>query len=378
MMTRRNLLKTSGLAIGAGFLPAAASIPAIVEPHGGLLYLNLNESAFGPSPKAVAAAQQALARVNRYADAISAAALTEQIAAREKVSAEQIVLGEVLDALGTYYAGKGGLGGEFLYSSPGYLALIDAASRLGGLGVPVPLNADYQNDLSTLAARVDGSTRAIYLVNPHNPTGTVNEDAAFKRFLREVSQRTPIIVDEAYLEYLPDAASRSAVSLTREGANVVVFRTFDKIHGLAGLPMGYAVVPRGLGDTLRKHGAGDLEALGRLNLAAAGAALSDAEHPLQVRSIVDSERTRWNDVLDGLKLTHTDARASFVFFNAGRPQTEIASSLLLRDVVVGRPFPPYATWVRITIGKPEENRIAQKQLHAVYQTLRGQAEQPTK
>jgi histidinol-phosphate aminotransferase len=370
MMTRRNLLKSSGLAIGAGFLPAAASLAGPMDPQGELLYLNLNESAFGPSPRAVAAVQQALARVNRYADAISAAALTEQIAAREKVSAEQIVLGEVLDALGTYYAGKGGPGGEFLYSSPGYLALIDAASRLGGVSVPVPLNGDHQNDLSALAARVDRRTRAIYLVNPHNPTGTVNEDAPFKSFLREVSQRTPIIVDEAYLEYLPDAASRSAVALTREGANVVVFRTFDKIHGLAGLPMGYAVVPHGLGDTLRQHGAGDLEALGRLNLAAAGAALNDADHVLQVRSLVDSERTRWNDVLDGLKLTHTDARASFVFLNAGRPQPEIAGALRLRNIVVGRLFPPYATWVRITIGKPEENERTQKQLIAVCKSLR--------
>jgi histidinol-phosphate aminotransferase len=234
----------------------------------------------------------------------------------------------------------------------------------------VPLNGDHQNDLSALAARVDRRTRAIYLVNPHNPTGTVNEDAPFKSFLREVSQRTPIIVDEAYLEYLPDAASRSAVALTREGANVVVFRTFDKIHGLAGLPMGYAVVPHGLGDTLRQHGAGDLEALGRLNLAAAGAALNDADHVLQVRSLVDSERTRWNDVLDGLKLTHTDARASFVFLNAGRPQPEIAGALRLRNIVVGRLFPPYATWVRITIGKPEENERTQKQLIAVCKSLR--------
>jgi histidinol-phosphate aminotransferase len=202
-------------------------------------------------------------------------------------------------------------------------------------------------------------------VNPHNPTGTVNDDAAFKSFLREVSRRTTIIVDEAYLEYTADFASRSAVSAVREGANVIVFRTFDKIHGLAGLPMGYAIVPQGMGNALREQGAGDLEALGRLNLAAARAALEDTNHVRQVASTVASERARWTAVLDDLKLTHTDARASFVFFDAGRPQAEVASALRDRGVVVGRLFPPYATWVRITIGLPEQNRTAQARLREV-------------
>jgi histidinol-phosphate aminotransferase len=73
-----------------------------------------------------------------------------------------------------------------------------------------------------------------------------------------------VIVDEAYLEYTPDFATRSAVSLVREGANVVVFRTFDKIHGLAGMPIGHALAPSTLADALRKQGAGEAEGLGRL------------------------------------------------------------------------------------------------------------------
>jgi histidinol-phosphate aminotransferase len=367
MLTRRTLLRSSSLAIGAGLLPAshAPARPASAGDQSKLLYLNLNESAFGPSPRAVEAVNQELGRLSRYADAVAAAELTEQIAAKEGVPAEQIVLGEVLAILGSYFAGKGGPGGEFLYSSPGYLALIDAASHLGGIGIPVPLNQEYQNDLGALASRVDAKTRAIYLVNPHNPTGTVNDNAAFKSFLREVSARVPIIVDEAYLEYSPDFASRSSISSVREGSNVIVFRTLDKIHGLAGLPMGYAIVPKGMGDILRQQGAGDLEALGRLNLAAAKAALSDTDHVRQVALTVATERARWTPILDDLKLTHTDARASFVFFDAHRPQAEVASALRARGVVVGRLFSPYKTWVRITIGLPEQNRIAQSELRAV-------------
>jgi histidinol-phosphate aminotransferase len=366
MLTRRTLLTSSGLAIGASLLAhEATALPSSASDRSSLLYLNLNESAFGPSPHAVEAIRSEMVRLNRYADVAAATSLTEQIAAKEKVAAEQIVLGEVLGTLGSYFAAQGGPGGEFLYSSPGYLALIDAASHLGGIGVPVPLDSEHRNDLDALASRVDPKTRAIYLVNPHNPAGTVNEDDAFKSFLREVSRRTPIIVDEAYLEYTPDFASRSAVSSIREGSNVIVFRTFDKIHGLAGLPMGYAIVPKGMGDTLREQGAGDLEALGRLNLAAARASLGDTDHLQQVSSTVAAERARWTAVLKDLKLPHTDARASFVFFNAGRPQAEVASALRDRSVVVGRLFAPYATWVRITIGLPEQNQVAQAKLREV-------------
>jgi histidinol-phosphate aminotransferase len=363
--TRRAVLKSSSLAVGVSLLApgVAAGHPASQDRK--LIHLNLNENAFGPSPRVPQAIQGELSSVSRYADAASAQAFAAQIAAYERVSVDQIVLGEILGALGLYLGSKGGPGGEFVYSTPGYLALIDAASHVGGVGVAVPLNAEYKNDLPALANRANSKTRALYLINPHNPTGTVNEDTSLKHFLSEVSQKAPVIVDEAYLEYTPDFGTRSAVSLVRAGANVLVFRTFDKIHGLAGLPIGYSVVPKELGNALRKQGIGDAESLGRLNIAAASAALADRAHVQQVRSTVAAERRKWIAVLEDLKLARTDSQANFVFFNAGRPQELIAAGMRDRGVVIGRSFPPYANWVRITVGQPAENRIAQEILRAI-------------
>jgi histidinol-phosphate aminotransferase len=363
--TRRAVLKSSGLAVGASLLPAAGAAGHLATPDRKLIHLNLNENAFGPSPRVPDAIQRELSRLSRYADASSAQAFAEQIAAYERVPVDQIVLGEVLGALGLYLGSKGGPGGEFVYSTPGYLALIDAASHVGGVGIPVPLNAKYSNDLPALADRVNSKTRALYLINPHNPTGTVTEDASFKHFLRQVSQRAPVIVDEAYLEYTPDFETRSAVSLVREGADILVFRTFDKIHGLAGLPIGYSIVPRALGNALREQGVGNAESLGRLNIAAASAALADRAHVQQVRSAVAVERRKWAAVLDDLKLTSTDSQANFIFFNAGRPQELVAVAMRDRGVVIGRSFAPFTNWVRITIGRPEENRAAQEGLSAI-------------
>ncbi len=351
--------------MAAGILPPAAMGAPLVKDQQSIIHLNLNENAFGPSPSVPGAIQAELPRISRYADAASAQALAEQIAAYERVAVEQIVLGEILGALGLYLGSQGGPGGEFIYSTPGYLALVDAASHVGGVGVPVPLDKNYQNDLPALAAHVNSKTRALYLINPHNPTGTVNDDASFKHFLREVSHHAPVIVDEAYLEYTPDFESRSAVSLVRDGENVLVFRTFDKIYGLAGMPIGYSIVPHTLGNALRKEGLGDAEGLGRLNIAAASAALADRAHVQQVRDAISTERKRWSAILDNLQLPHTDSQADFIFFNAGRPQQEIAASFRSAGIEIGRAFPPYQTWVRITIGRPEENKKAQERLREI-------------
>jgi histidinol-phosphate aminotransferase len=200
--------------------------------------------------------------------------------------------------------------------------LIDAASHVG-VGVPVPLNAEYKNDLAALADRVNPKTRALYLINPHNPTGTVNDDASLKGFLRDVSQRTPVIVDEAYLEYTPDFERWSAVSLVREGANA--------------------------------------ETLGRLNIAAASTALADRLHVSEGRFAIATERKKWMSVLEDLRLSTTDSHANFIFFEAGHPQELVASAMRDHGIVIGRSFARYANWIRITIGQP----VAQQALRAL-------------
>lgn len=364
-LSRRSLLQASGALVASRFLPAlspSARAEASAPQH---IHLNLNENAWGPSPTVAPAVERALSQIARYGDQASAQALVEQIADYERVSPEQVVPGEILTELGLSLGTQGGPGGEFLYSTPGYLALIDAAHRVGGVGVGVPLNSAFENDLPALATRVTPHTRAVFLVSPHNPAGTVSDAAAFHAFLKDISQRAAVIVDEAYLEYTDDFSARSAVTHVREGANVIVFRTFAKIHGLAGLPIGYALVPRELGKGLRAQGLGDAETIGRLNMAAASAALADTGHVARVRAAVATERAKWHALLDQLKLERTESRASFVFFNSGRPHDEVASAFAAQGIEVARAFPPYDTWIRITIGLPEENHRAQQVLKTI-------------
>jgi histidinol-phosphate aminotransferase len=368
--TRRSFLKQAGLTAGVALVGGALGVPAVARgtssavtpahtPSEKLIRLSLNENPYGPSKLATGAIQRELSRVVRYGDESAADALVAQIAAYERLPATQIVPGEVLDALGLLLGTDGGPGGEFIYSTPGYLALVDATSHVGGVSVPVPLDASQRNDLAAIAAKVTDRTRAVYLVNPHNPSGTISDDAAFKAFLRETAKRTLVIVDEAYLEYTDDFATRSAVDLVREGANVAVFRTFAKIHGLAGLPFGYLLAPAALAGALRKLGAGGAEGLGRLTIVAAAAALQDKDLIEHSRRTVAAERATWLTVLTELKLPHSPSEANFVFFDSGKPQPTIAAFFRERGVDIGRAFPPLVTWARITIGLPAENAKAQ-------------------
>ncbi len=358
-LTRRGYMTTFALALGGSALRAAAAGAQQGGASPVRARLSLNENPYGPSTLALAAIQSEFASLCRYADG-EADVFTPAIVAREQVSADQIVLGEILEALGLHLAANGPRGGEFIYSEPGYTALVNAVGPGGGVAIAVPLNALLENDLTAIAARVNARTRAIYLVNPHNPTGTVSDTAEFIAFVREMAKRTLVIVDEAYLEFEPDFDRRTAVGLTRAGENVVVFRTLGKIYALAGLSVGYAVVPKPLAAALKRAGIGTPETLTRPALAAGAASLQDENYVPVTRAKVVAERDKWHELLERMQLRYSDSRGNFVFFETPRLHADVAAALLAKDIAIGRAFPPLDHWVRISIGLPEENVLAQK------------------
>jgi histidinol-phosphate aminotransferase len=324
-----------------------------------MIRLSLNENPFGPSPLALQAIKTQLTDLSRYAsDEI--AELTKTIAEREGVAAEQIVLGEILDVLGLYLSVRDGPGGEFIYSEPGYTALVNAVAPAGGVVVGVPLNEHLENDLAAIAAKVNARTRAIYLINPHSPTGTVSEAVHFIDFVRELAQRALVIVDEAYLEFMPDFNKRTAAGLVRSGAQVAVFRTFSKIYGLASLAIGYTLAPVELAASMKKFGIGAFYDLNRLSLVAANASLNDSGYVAGTRAKVATERDAWHNLFRTLKVRFADSHGNFVFFDSGRPHQAVAAALGAQGIDVGRAYPPLDTWVRISIGLPEDNAIARQ------------------
>ena len=353
---------------GAAALAAASLAPQLAgaEPKASreVARLSLNENPLGPSPKVVSAISRAMARLSRYTGQ-EAARLGQQIAAYEGVPAEQVVLGEVLEPLGLQLGLEGGPGAEFVHSVPGYNALVDAARPVGGVSVGVPLDDAGSNDLGALSAKITRRTRAVFLVNPHNPTGTVHDIATFRDFVRDVAKRTLVIVDEAYLEFMDDFGARSLRALVSANENVIVFRTFGKAYGLAGLQLGYVLAPRALALRLSRAGVGAPRSLNLLAVVAASAALGDQSFVSKVRTHVKAERAAWNSLLSELRLRQTHSHGNFVFFETGRPHADFAARMLAERVAIGRAFPPLDTWARVSIGLPDENRRARSAVKRV-------------
>jgi histidinol-phosphate aminotransferase len=366
---RRAWLRSFSLAIGglgaSRLLGAPSSSPsaaaATSPPARGsgvqLARLSLNENPYGPSPTVVAALQREFSNLCRYTGA-EYDGLVGLIAAREGVPKEQIILGEILEPLGTYLSLQGGPGGEFIYSDPGYTALIDSAVAVGGRAIGVPLNSRLENDLPAIAAKVSQRTRAVFLVNPHNPTGIVGDTEQFRTFAQTVSRQALVIVDEAYLEFADHFTQRTLADMVRGGENVIVFRTFAKVYGLAGLEIGYGLVPKPIAKALGAQGLNNPHLFNRLAVAAAAASLQDASYIAGVTRQVAQEREKWFRLFRDLKLNFTPSRGNFVFFETGVPHADFAAALLKHGVEIGRAFAPYDLWARVSIGLPEENAIA--------------------
>jgi histidinol-phosphate aminotransferase len=225
-LTRRDWLVTGGIALGGLALPAVSSGAEIV-PHPARARLPLNENPFGPSSFALAAIGKQLGEICRYPND-GGDRLTRAIVARQKVSADQIVLGEILGPLGLHPA-----------TPPWWMRW----RPVGGAVISVPLDQYLQNDLSAVAAKVSSQTRAINLANPH---GTVNDTEIFRTFVRDMSQRTTVIVDEAYLEFEPDFIERTVASLTRAGENVVVSEPSARSMAWLAFPWVMQLLPRRL------------------------------------------------------------------------------------------------------------------------------------
>ncbi len=320
--------------------------------------LSLNENPYGPPAGVNQAIEQELKQLARYTGD-EGTQLVAAIARKEGVDADQIIPGEILEQLGFFLGIKGGKSGEFIYSIPGYPVLVNAAAKVGGNVVAVPLNEQKANDLTAIAAQINGKTQAVFLVNPHNPSGTVSDKQAFHAFLHEASKRVLVIVDEAYLEFSDDFAGRTALTNLRQGDNIMVFRTFAKAYGLAGLAFGYAIASKPIATYLRTQGLGNVHDLNRLSVVAARAALNDTTFIPRVQQTITAERASWNLLLDKWGIRHTDSQANFIYMDLRKPYEEVVAQFTQNGIRIGRAFAPYNTWIRITIGLPEENRKAQ-------------------
>lgn len=353
----RAVLATAALASWPAAGPAqTAERPAGAArsgPSGRTLRLAANENPYGPGPAARAAMEKAVPDSWMYPMA-EEMALKSLIAEREGLSPRHVMIGdgssEILH-VAALLAGAGG--GELVMAAPTFLFVAGHVRAIGGSVREVPLDRQMRHDLKAMAAVVTPATRLIYICNPNNPTGTLVAGAQLREFIAAVPKDATVLVDEAYLEIASDMAEHSMADRVKAGDNVIVARTFSKLHGLAGLRIGYALARP---DLIERMARLKLTVPSGPGLAAATASYTDLAFQSASRQHIAEGISTTTGVLDELRRPYAATRANFVFFDTGQPIAQFLGAMRERGFALGRPFPPYGTWCRVSMGTVEQMR----------------------
>lgn len=315
-----------------------------------IIKLASNENPLGPSPKALAAMRDALGAAQLYPDG-GGFRLRNALAEKLGFARENIILGngsnEVIEFIGHAFLDRGD---EVIASEHAFIAYKLIATLFGARTIETP-SPNFQPDLNAILEAITPKTRIIFIANPNNPTGALIPQDKVDTFVARVPENIVVVFDEAYFEFLdhpPDT-----LQYVRSGRDIVVLRTFSKIHGLAGLRVGYGVARRELIEVLQKT----RQPFNVNGIAQAGAlaALTDEAHQRETQKIVDAGRSYFQEQFREMKLEFVPGAANFIMVNVG-DGAAIFKKLLARKIIV-RPLKGYnlPEWVRITIGTMEQN-----------------------
>jgi histidinol-phosphate aminotransferase len=325
-----------------------------------IIKLASNENPLGPSPRVQAAMQKALAGANLYPDGggfYLRAALAEKL----QIPPESLILGngsnEIIEFVGHAFLGPEA---EMVTSENAFIAYRLVASLFGAKTVAVA-DREHRFDLDAILRAITPRTRLVFIANPNNPTGTLVRQEAIDRFMERAPDDIVVVFDEAYFEYLDEPPD--TLRFVREGRNVIVLRTFSKIHALANARLGYGIARPELIRVLQKT----REPFNTSGIAQAGAlaALADREHQAETKRLTDEGRKYLEREFGALGLTFVPGAANFVLVRVGDGKATFRA--LLRKGVIVRALSGYnfPEWVRISVGTMEENRQCIAALRAV-------------
>jgi histidinol-phosphate aminotransferase len=254
--------------------------------------------------------------------------------------------------------------GSVVCADPTYHDLIRYAGNTGSEIIRVPLDENFNSDLNAMYQAIRRDTRCVYLVNPNNPVPSIIEKNALRDFVLEVSKDRMVFVDEAYHEFVDNPEYETMMDLVRDGhRNIVVSRTASKIHGMAGLRVGFGFAHPELTREINKRKTG---AMSILSLNAAYAAYQNDD--FQIFTIQKNRESL--AVIEAMheELGHryVKSNANFSFFETGHEVQEVHDAFLREGIIVGRAFPPMTKWLRISMAKPDEMRYVVQTYKKLY------------
>ena len=348
-------LPRPGIADAPLYVPGEHKSNGEIEPA----VLSANENPLGPSAKAIAAYREAAGHLHRYPDGGSNT-LRQAIGAAQGLDPDRIVCGagsdELISFLTRAYAGDGD---EVLYSKHGFAMYRISAILAGATPVAVP-ETNLRTDVDAFLEMVGPKTKIIFIANPNNPTGSYLSDSEMTRLIEGVPANVLVVIDAAYAEYVSRNDYSDGAAMVDAFANVVMLRTFSKIHGLAAVRLGWGYAQQGVIDTLnRVRGPFNVTAAAQ---AAGVAAIGDSAHIEKSREHNDRWLVWFSETVRAMGLTVEPSVGNFVIVRfADADQAKRANAYLDQHGVLARDISGYhlPEYLRFTIGLEEEcNRAA--------------------
>jgi histidinol-phosphate aminotransferase len=357
MRTKHNPFLDIAVAQIAGLSPYVPGKPVSeLERELGIRHsvkLASNENPLGPGPLASAAYQAAGAELERYPDG-GAFALRQAIADHHRLQPDQVTVGngsnDVLDMVARAFLGPGR---ESVFSQHAF-AVYPIATQAVGATARVAPAVDFGHELDAMAELVGPETRVVWIANPNNPTGTWLPAAPLRRFIAALPGTCICVLDEAYTDYVEEPDYPDGVEWLADFPNLIVTRTFAKVHGLAALRVGYGLSHPDLAELLnRVRHPFNVNAPAQ---AAAVAALADHEHIARSVAHNRAEMARLTAGLRDLGLGYIPSVGNFVTIDLERPAGPVDQALL-RAGVICRPVSNYGlpNHLRVSIGLEQEN-----------------------
>lgn len=316
-----------------------------------IIKLASNENAYGPSPKVIEVLREV--PLHLYPDP-TAHELRTALAAHHAVALDEICLGngsnELIDLICRVFGSEDV---HAVFGEPSFLCygIGCVAEQLAHTAVPLRDHLHWNVD--DLLQAVTKRTKLLFIANPNNPTGSYVGKSDLRRLLEGLPPRVVAVIDEAYVEF-PDAKDyASAMGMRGLRERLIVLRTFSKAYGLAGLRVGYSIAPAELTSAMnRLRPPFNVNAIAQR---AATVALADQEHVLKSAKAIQADRSRLTSALEAMGLEVAPSQANFVLVKMPDEGRAVYERLLRHGVIVRAMGGPIAEWIRVTVGRPEEN-----------------------
>lgn len=321
----------------------------------GSIKLASNENAWGPSPKAVEAIKGALQNLHRYPDG-SSYYLTQSLARKIGVQPEEIVFGNGSnEIIGLLIAAFLQPGEEVITSHPTFLMYQKLVQVQGGRNKVVELSKTMHHDLRAILGAVSARTRMIFLDNPNNPTGTIINKDDFASFMEQLPPEIIVVLDEAYVDFMDPGLRIDVLAYIRSKKPLAALRTFSKAYGLSGLRLGYGIMAVEMAGYLNRV----RQPFNVNSLAQVGgvAALEDDEH-YRMTLQKSSAGIAWlSKEVAKLGCRPMTTQTNFFLIDVKGDGRKLYEHMLHQGVIV-RPMQAYGypNYIRITVGREDENR----------------------